>query len=145
MYGTSTYDDYIKKLSNKTQYDDYSPFKLYSKSEHRNLKSAFYNLIKPANSYLFNEMTTALDDYIRNNGDIFIYLWYGYGALIIICYVSIWKPFEFSLNDVIFKTKNMLSIIPKEVLANVGNIQKLLGINQNAKKAQDKGPLKIIG
>ena len=27
----NTYDDYIKKLSNKTQYDDYSPFKLYSK------------------------------------------------------------------------------------------------------------------
>ena len=147
LFGTSQFKDYINNLTEgeKDKYEKYNPFRLYSKSEHKNLKSAFYNLIKPANTYLFNEMTTALDDYIRNNGNIFIYLWYGYGALIIICYVSIWKPFEFSLSDVIFKTKNMLSIIPKEVLANVGNIQKLLGINQNAKKAQDKGPLKKIG
>ena len=43
----------------------------------------------------------------------------------------IWKRYELELNNNIFKTKKMLSIIPIETLIYVKNINKLLGIEEN--------------
>lgn len=137
-YGTKKYQEYIDSLTDRELYDKYAPFQLYTKKGHRNLKKSYYNLLKPARDFVYSEMTKTLENYIKYNSNLFIYLWYGYAALIVICYISIWKSFEYSLTDVIFKTKNMLSIIPKEVLANVSNIQRLLGINQTIKKNIDK-------
>ena len=50
------------------------------------------------------------------------------GAVLILIYVFIWKRHEASLNETIYKTKKMLSIIPVETLMKVKNIAKLLGI-----------------
>ena len=50
------------------------------------------------------------------------------GAVLILMYIFIWKRHEASLNETIYKTKKMLSIIPVETLMKVKNIAKLLGI-----------------
>ena len=50
------------------------------------------------------------------------------GAILILLYIFIWKRHEASLNETIYKTKKMLSIIPVETLMKVKNIAKLLGI-----------------
>ena len=50
------------------------------------------------------------------------------GAVLILLYVFVWKRHEASLNETIYKTKKMLSIIPVETLMKVKNIAKLLGI-----------------
>ena len=52
-------------------------------------------------------------------------------GLIIILYFIAWIPFIRKLDMAIYKTKNMLTIIPRDVLASVFNIQKLLDINAN--------------
>ena len=43
-------------------------------------------------------------------------------------YLLYWKPFELKLDKDIYKTKNMLSIIPKEVIASLKNIGNLLNL-----------------
>jgi hypothetical protein len=53
-----------------------------------------------------------------------------YISIIFLAFFFIWIPFIRSLNSIIYKTKNMLSIIPKEVLASLSNIEKLLGIEK---------------
>ena len=40
-----------------------------------------------------------------------------------------WMPFVLGENETIYKTKNMLSIIPKEVLINLPDINSMLGID----------------
>ena len=50
------------------------------------------------------------------------------GGILIILYIFIWKRHESGLNETIYKTKKMLSIIPVETLIKIKNIAKLLGI-----------------
>ena len=50
------------------------------------------------------------------------------GGVLVILYVFIWKRHESGLNETIYKTKKMLSIIPVETLIKIKNIAKLLGI-----------------
>ena len=42
----------------------------------------------------------------------------------------IWLPFVYRENGTIFKTKNMLSIIPNEILINLPHINVMLGIDE---------------
>jgi hypothetical protein len=41
-----------------------------------------------------------------------------------------WLPFVVEINETIFKTKNMLSIIPNEILITLPHINIMLGIDQ---------------
>ena len=52
------------------------------------------------------------------------------GGLLIV-FIVLWIPFIKKVNTSIYKTKNMLTIIPRDVLASVWNIQQLLEINTN--------------
>ena len=45
-------------------------------------------------------------------------------------FLLIWLPFVLEENETIFKTKNMLSIIPNEILINLPNINIMLGIEE---------------
>ena len=49
-------------------------------------------------------------------------------GVVVIGFLSIWLPFVLGENETIYKTKNMLSIIPKEVLITLPHINIMLGI-----------------
>ena len=49
-------------------------------------------------------------------------------SVVVIGFLSIWLPFVLGENETIYKTKNMLSIIPKEVLITLPHINIMLGI-----------------
>ena len=69
-------------------------------------------------------------------------------------YLAYWIPSIYSIDEDIYKTKNMLSIIPKDVLSTIPGINKLLNLgnvtvfsgawnkndkkNKNAKKNNNK-------
>jgi ABC-type proline/glycine betaine transport system permease subunit len=59
-------------------------------------------------------------------------------GVVVVVYFGVWVPFEKQLNQTIYKTKNMLCIIPKEVLASLTNIHKLLDIGQTFNKASNR-------
>ena len=50
-------------------------------------------------------------------------------GIVIIGFFAMWLPFVLGENETIYKTKNMLSIIPKEVLITLPHINIMLGIN----------------
>ena len=54
-----------------------------------------------------------------------------YLSFILLGLFILWIPFVKNLNSIIYKTKNMLSIIPKEILASLSNIDKLLDMDKS--------------
>ena len=63
-----------------------------------------------------------------------------YISFFVIIYLFVWQRYVESLNMVIYKTKKMLAIIPKDILAGLTTIQKLLDIkNTNNNKNLNNG------
>ena len=52
-------------------------------------------------------------------------------GLVVVGFFTMWLPFVLGENETIYKTKNMLSIIPKEVLITLPHINIMLGIEEN--------------
>ena len=105
-------------------------FYLYNTIEHKSIKKMYMNYVVGAFEHLNNMMIKSIENYGIKQNLLFLVLWIIFGSVIIISYFSVWLPIQLSLNHVIFKTKNMLRIIPKEVLVNVPTIPFLLGIQR---------------
>lgn len=133
LFGTDLYEMYFPKTNNQEimkRYFNLAPLQLFKSKEYYNIKLIFDYFLKPAFVLLNTELEKAIDAYILEK-EVAFYLVSALYLFFVIClYLFIWKPFEFKLNNMIFKTKNMLSIIPKEILASLANIQTLLCINQ---------------
>ena len=52
-------------------------------------------------------------------------------GVVVVGFFAMWLPFVLGENETIYKTKNMLSIIPKEVLITLPHINIMLGIEDN--------------
>ena len=101
-----------------------------------NLQDIHYEI-----NYLFNhiilssieeERNLALDNIIQNissNKTIYIILLIIYFFLILILYMLYWRPIINNITLLIYKTKNILTIIPVEILAEQTNIKSLLNIS----------------
>ena len=76
----------------------------------------------------------AITKYLTDDYYQFIIMLSIYLSVIFVLFLLIWVPFVKNLNSIIYKTKNMLRIIPKEVLASVSNIDKLLNIDKSSAK-----------
>lgn len=106
---------------------------------HLRLLIIFNNLVYPSYIAIISSLTTSIKKSLDNNKFLYILLISGFIGIILLCYTLLFIPFESRLNQTIYKTKNMLSIIPKEVLASLDNIQQLLDIglgHQQLKKTR---------
>ena len=81
----------------------------------------------------------AISKYLNDDYFKFVIMLSIYLCVIFVIFLLIWVPFVKNLNSIIYKTKNMLRIIPKEVLASISNIDKLLNIDKSAAKT-NKNP-----
>ena len=112
-------------------------FYLYNTVEHKSIKKMYMNYVVGAFEHLNNMMVNSIANYGTKQNLLFLVLWIVFGSIIIISYFSVWLPIQLSLNQVIFKTKNMLRIIPKEVLVNVPTIPFLLGIQRKVNQREN--------
>jgi len=104
------------------------------------LVEIFVHLLQPAYTNLMYMLSTMMIDNFNFFHSITIGAFGLFFAIITICYFFVWIPFENGQNLTIYKTKKMLSILPKEVLAKISNIHKLLEIDTmgNKKNRIDK-------
>ena len=87
-------------------------------------------MIIPYIDVVSNNLSKAILKGLKNNKLLYIILTCFYIIIMICIYIFIWIPFQTNLSQTIFKTKNMLTIIPKEVLSELTNIHKLLDLGQ---------------
>lgn len=120
-------DAFIKEV-----YRAYAPVNIFNSVDYLTLSFLLKFIIMPAFLYILNNVDSAIEyetvivqmvTLITIICNIVIYL---------VIYFSVWKPFEMRLNNAIYKTKNMLSIIPIEVLVSIKNIDILLEIDRSS-------------
>ena len=103
---------------------------LYNNGEiHPDVNFLFNYVILP---YINEERKLSVDkiiETINSKKKIYIILLIAYFILIIILYIFFWRPIINSSKYLIYKTKNMLRIIPVEILVSQTNIKSLIGVS----------------
>ena len=96
---------------------------------HYEINFLFNHIILPS---IEEERNLTLDNIIINvssNKRIYIVLLIIYFLLILVFYMFYWRPIINNITLLIYKTKNILTIIPVEILASQTNIKSLLNIS----------------
>ena len=71
---------------------------------------------------------------MNNNSFIGYILIFVFIGIVFFGFILGWIPFEIGENETIYKTKNMLSIIPKELLTTLPHIKIMLGLEHQKKE-----------
>ena len=139
---------------NKTEYEEYDPFKIFNDEHVFQLSMIRRYFLLPIYNDTLNEFYKSINNFWGTSYDIFLALMVVLLLLITGFYLAYWIPSIYSIDEDIYKTKNMLSIIPKDVLSTIPGINKLLNLgnvtvfsgswnkndkkNKNAKKNNNK-------
>ena len=142
LFGHENYSLFSENLSEEelNEYNKYHPINLLNSTELKEMEIINEYYFIP----IFKLIIEQLDDAIIKNFDkrklITVSMSIIYISFFVIIYLFVWQRYVESLNMVIYKTKKMLAIIPKDILAGLTTIQKLLDIkNTNNNKNMNDG------
>ena len=121
---------YPKNESQLELYKQFNPVLILNETTHKNAiiiyRFVVMKIVQSALDNLFDAIHLAFDDTTTFSYIINI-------AFMVVCFLGFflfWLPFVLGENDTIYKTKNMLSIIPNEVLFTLPHINIMLGIDE---------------
>ena len=122
---------YPKNESQLELYKQFNPVLILNETTHKNAiiiyRFVVMKIVQSALDNLFDAIHLAFDDTTTFSYIINI-------AFMVVCFLGFflfWLPFVLGENDTIYKTKNMLSIIPNEVLFTLPHINIMLGIDED--------------
>ena len=147
LMGTIMYNQSWPSDENELkQYILNDPINYFNNGILRNVSIFYRNFILTLYNDIRNINKMSIDDYLNDINFRFILLFSLYITILSFIFLFYWLPFVRNLNNVLYKTKNLLSIIPKEVIMNISGIYALFGIENkkvdksdgNEKKANNK-------
>ena len=119
-------------------YKKYDPIRLLSSEKHDSALIIFKYLLKD----IFDEMNSCLINtneseqmLLRNINNSTLF---GYFCICVIMYFVVWLKIENTVYSTIFKAKNMLMILPKEILIGLDSVYKLFDINNSVNDDDDE-------
>ena len=130
-YDKEEYWTYINALTSeqKDMYDQYRPILFFNSEKHDKLLIIFKHVLMP----VVDKLTTALIDNNENKrialkrlNNVIVIVYF---CLLSVLFFTVWKHFERKVNSTIFKAKNLLIILPKQLLVGLDSIHKLFKIN----------------
>ena len=125
------YDEFYEQYNdNMAEYRKYNPAKILNTDSHKRLLISFlYINIQVYNSLITESLKQYVDMFDKYN---LIYLIINIVFLIVVGlgFIFVWTPFIFGQNKEFYKIKNMLSIIPSELLMDLPDINILLEIDE---------------
>jgi len=133
LIGTEGENKHYKNFStNETLmklYNRYNPVLILNETTHKTAiiiyRFVVMKVVQSALDNLFDAIHIAFEDTIRIGLIINIV----FIIVVFLGFTAFWLPFVLGENETIYKTKNMLSIIPKEVLFTLPHINIMLGID----------------
>lgn len=129
LTGTKYEEQYYPSDPNMMEeYRSYNPIHIFNLWKMKELNIVLINFLKPCFEELVSRMNFALNDGIRVNNIFFLIIMISFLILNTAWFFGLFVPFINKLNQIIYKTKNMLSIIPRQILCNIPNIRTVLGI-----------------
>ncbi len=125
LKGTNLYDE---NYPINFTINEQNPINYFNNEKIKTIAIIFLNFLEPFFFQLKDLFLNCIEDFINSfkkfiNIYIFIYF-----SILLSAFFFIWIPLISELNNILHKTKKMLSIIPKEVLSNIKNITKYLNI-----------------
>ena len=136
LLGSEFYDDIIPKnnVTKWTVFNNTEPMVIYNMTIHKNMIIINSFIFKT----FFDKLTQETQNSIGNYNDLYSTILYisicFYLGIIVLFFVSGIVPFQINLSETIYKSKNMLSIIPKDVLATLPQVRKMLLIDFSNKQ-----------
>ena len=131
LIGTQ-YEDYLypKDEEELRLYQLYNPVLILNETTHKNAiiiyRFVVMKIVQSALDNLFDAIHLAFD----NTTTISYIINIAFMVVCVLGFFMFWLPFVLGENDTIYKTKNMLSIIPNEVLFTLPHINIMLGIDE---------------
>jgi len=133
LIGTEGENKHYKNFStNETLmklYNRYNPVLILNETTHKTAiiiyRFVVMKVVQSALDNLFDAIHVAFEDTIKIGLIINIV----FIIVVFLGFTAFWLPFVLGENETIYKTKNMLSIIPKEVLFTLPHINIMLGID----------------
>ena len=140
----------LKTISNNeillNLYVKYSPLNILISDKMKKVTIAFEYLLCPIYIEIFDSISIVINDYFNNKQYLMLGMCIAYIVLFVFIYLFIWRIYGENLNIIIYQTKRMLAIIPKDILASLRTIGKLLDIKTQAalKTYYDNKQMKVI-
>ena len=139
LIGTSYYPGLWPENENeKIIYDSLHPLNLFNYNETISLTVLKDYIIIPCFNQLYKSVESTVLYSKKKLMTIYIIPSAVIAIVILFIFFVNWKKFSDKLNETIYKTKNMLSIIPIKSLIKINNIGKLLGIEEKGYKQKEK-------
>jgi hypothetical protein len=113
---------------NSSLYEELDPFKIYNEEHVFKLSMIRRYLLLPIYNDTLNDFYVSMKDFWSTSYDIFLAIMIVFLLLVSVFYLAYWIPSIYLHDESIYKTKNMLAIIPKDVLSTIPGINKLLNL-----------------
>ena len=123
-------------VKNDEDYQKLDPIYLFNQESHKQSFIIFRHIIKVASENIIQELMRNVNKQMKDNskyGYILIFVFIG---IVFFGFIFGWIPFEIGENETIYKTKNMLSIIPKELLTTLPHIKIMLGLEHQKQETK---------
>ena len=134
-YNNTLYGTVFQNNNTDVKYIEYDPFNIFNSEEVFliSIMRRFY--LTPFFNNLLEQFFTSIWKYWNGKYNIYSILMVFLIIGITLFFAAYMIPFIYKLDQDIYKTKNMLSIIPKDVLASLRNISVLLNLSNAVKPA----------
>ena len=146
LYKTENYFKFRNSLEEELKpiYDENSPLTLLMNSKMKLLTIVIEYFLSPIYIELFDSVEQVIMEYVKTKKKILLSMCIVFILLFFLIYILIWRRYVESLNTIIYQTKRMLAIIPKDILASLKSIGKLLDIKtQGAQKISDHKSMRL--
>ena len=117
-----------KENYNDIIYEELDPFNIYNEEHVFKLSMIRRYLLLPIYNDTLNNFYVSMRDFWSTSYDIFLAIMIVFLLLVTAFYLAYWIPSIILQDESIYKTKNMLAIIPKDVLTTIPGINKLLNL-----------------
>jgi hypothetical protein len=132
LTGTTEYTNLMPDNTDEHElYHSLNQINVLNWEKTREINYSLLSIIDPAFNEFVNYLQETIDAHIHNDKKILIWLTIGLIIFNMFWFFTFFVPFINGLSQTIYKAKNMLSIIPKQVLFNVPNILNVLNIEVN--------------
>ena len=124
------YEELYKRYENNIdEYKKYNPINIYQTDSHKRLFITYLYINTKVYDSLISESLKEFELIFKKYNSINLILNIIFIVVLTLGFIFIWLPFLLNINKNLGKIKNMIYIIPSEVLMNINNINNLLGIN----------------
>ena len=125
---------YQNYRDNIDEYIKYNPANIFKTEGHKKTYITYLYINTQIFLYLSKESLAQFEEMFDKYNSIYLILNIVFIAIVALGFILIWMPFIFNQHNILFNIKNMLSIIPSEILMDVSNINNiLLGIDESMK------------